>query len=412
VNSPTLRAPDRRAQPRTVVPVRLATAVVADGIGTGMFLPFSVLYFVHVVGLPLSVVGACLTAAGLLALPGSMVVGSLVDRTGPLPFVVGGNLLSAGAFTAYLWVGSAWQLVTVGFVAAVGQTVLRTANGALIATMAEPGQRAGWFARQSAARNAGYGVGAVAGTSLVALGSHTAYLLLAAVNAASYLAAAALLWRLPGARVPAAAPSDTPAEPAADAGYGSVLGERRLVLLSLAGLGLVLCLNVLPVLLTSYLTAVLGHWAFLGGVAITGNTVAVVLAQTSVTRRVQRFPAVRVVQAAAGAWTVAFLCLWALTAVPWWGAGLGLLGAVAALTLAEMLYGPTVGALATQLAPARAAGRYLGVFYLSWSVGSAVAPAVLTWLLSQGRQWPWIALIAVCAASASALGRIPVEDPP
>ena len=411
----TVREPDSRARPRPAVPVRLATAVAADGIGTGMFLPFSVLFFVHIVGLPLPVVGACLSAASLLALPASVVVGSLVDRIGPLPFVVGGNLLSAGAFTAYLWVGSAWQLVAVGFVAAVGQTVLRTAGAALVSTMAEADDRAGWFAWQSAARNAGYGVGAVAGTSLVALGSHTAYLLLAGVNAASYVVAAALLWRLPGVRAPEKPPPAAPAAPAAAdarAGYGSVLRERRLLLLSSAGLGLVLCMNVLPVLLTSYLAAVLGRWGFLGGMAITANTVAVVLGQTSLTRRVQRFPQVRVVQAAAGAWTVAFLCLWALAAVPWWGAATALLGAVAALTLAEMLYGPTVGALAARIAPARAPGRHLGVFYLSWSVGSALAPAVLTWLLSQGRQWPWIALIAVCAASAAALGRLPVDTSP
>ncbi|MBS2532731.1 MFS transporter [Catenulispora sp. NF23] len=402
----------RGARPPAVFPARLGAAVLADGIGTGMFMPFSVLYFVHVVGLPLSDVGGCLTAAGLLALPASMLTGSLVDRRGSLPFVVGGDLLGAAAFIAYLWVRSAWELVLVAFVAALGQATVRTAGTALIAAMAEPGQRAVWLARQSAARNAGYGVGVLAGTSLVVLGSHTAYLLLAGINAASYLVAAVLLGRLPGAGTSAGPPPGIPSATEEEPSYGSVLRDRRLRLLSLAGLGLVVCMNVLPVLLTTYLTAVLGHWVFLGGLAIAGNTVIVVAAQAALTRRVQRFPEVRVVQAAAAAWSLGFLCLWILSAVPWWGAALGLLAAVASLTLAEMLYGPTVGALAAQLAPVRARGRHLGVFYLSWSLGSAIAPAVLTWLLSEGHQWPWIVLIAVCAASATALGRIQERTAP
>lgn len=401
-----------KTRTRSGLPPRLAAAVVTDGIGTGMFMPFSILYFVHVVGLPLPTVGACLSTAVLLALPASMVAGSLVDRLGPLPLVVGANLLSAGAFSAYLWVGSAWQVVAVGLATALGQTVLRTAGSALVALVAEPGQRAGWFARQSAARNAGYGVGAVAGTSLVALGSHTAYLLLAGVNAASYLAAGALLWRLPAARTRPTPQPGTPAAAERPTGYGSVLRDRRLLLLSLAGLGLVLCMSVLPVLLTTYLTGLLGRWAALGGLAITTNTVTVVVAQTALTRRVQRYPEVRVVQAAAAAWAVAFLCLWALTAVPWWGTVLSLCAAVAALTLAEMLYGPTMGALAARIAPVHSPGRHLGVFYLSWSMGGAIAPAVLTWLLAQGTQWPWIVLIVVCAASAAALGRLPPDAAP
>jgi MFS family permease len=43
-------------------------------------------------------------------------------------------------------------------------------------------------------------------------------------------------------------------------------------------------------------------------------------------------------------------------------------------------------------------GRYFAVHQLSWSVPSALAPAVLTGLLSWGAAALWAGLVAVCAA--------------
>lgn len=404
----TERSPSARSNPSRL-PARMSAAIVVDGIGTGMFLPFSVLFFVHVAGLPVAEVGACLTGASLLALPTPMVTGPLVDRFGPLPLVVAGNVLGAAGYAVYPWVGGAWQLVAAAFLTACGQSVFWTANTVLIARAASPQGRAGWFARQSAARNAGYGLGALAGAGVVVADSRTAYLLLAAVNAASCLAAAALFRLSPLDRAARGVRQDDTAT--AHGSYRTVLRQRNLLLLTAAGFGLVLCMNVLPVLLTSYLTKVLGRWVFLGGLAVTANTVLVVVGQTWVTGRVRHRAPVRVVQAAAIAWAAAFLCLWALAVVPWWVAAPCLLVAVAALTLAEMLYGPTVNALAAQIAPAGAEGRHLAVFQLSWSVGSALAPAALTGLLSAGPGRLWAVLLGVCAVCAAALGPIPATRP-
>ncbi|MDI5961133.1 MFS transporter [Streptantibioticus silvisoli] len=395
--------------PRTPVRRRgglFGAAMVVDGVGTGMFMPFSVLYFLHTTSLALPQVGLALTAAGLLALPATVVAGPLIDRFGPLAAVVAGNLLCAGAFTGYLFVRSLWQLAVVVLLAAAGQTVFGTATIALIGSISTPQERPGWFARQSAARNAGYGVGALAGAAAVAAGTHPAYLLLAAVNAVSYLGAAALtlVWRGGAGHAAPVPVRATDQEPAPR--YGTVLRDRRLLLLTAGGFGLVLCMNVLPVLLTVYLTEVLGRWAFLGGLAIAANTVLVVVTQTSVTRRAGWSSPVRVVRAAAAAWAVAFAALWSLTALPGWTVIVALAVAVAALTLAEMLYGPTAKSLALAIAPPRSPGRHLGFYQLSWSTGTALAPAILTRLLAQGHQWPWICLIAVCALAATALGRL------
>jgi hypothetical protein len=44
-------------------------AMVTDSMGTGMFLPFTVLYFVHTAGLSSAAVGVALTVAGFAVLP-------------------------------------------------------------------------------------------------------------------------------------------------------------------------------------------------------------------------------------------------------------------------------------------------------------------------------------------------------
>src|ERR1017187_1722255 len=177
----------------------LVAAMAGDSIGTGLFLPFAVLYFLHTTALPLTLIGGGLTAAYLVALPTPVAVGPLLDRFGPRRVIAAGNLLSVLAFTGYIFVGSLWQLILAALVASVGQATFWTATRALVVVVARPAERGSWFAMQTTIRNAGYGLGGILGAVAVSAGSRWAYLLLAAVNAASFLLAAALVlrWRPP-----------------------------------------------------------------------------------------------------------------------------------------------------------------------------------------------------------------------
>jgi MFS family permease len=382
----------------------LLTALVVDGVGSGLFLPFAVLYFLHTTTIPLAAVGAALTAGSLLAVPVPLLVGPLIDRFGPRALTIAGNLLSAAAFAAYLVVGSSWQLAAAALVAAVGRITSSTALVCLIRVVAEPGERPRWFAVQTVARNAGYGLGGIAGAVAVSAGGPWAYPLLAAVNAASYLIVAAVVgWRRFDTSAAALAEPDR--GPAGKpAGYLDVLRDRRLLVLVGVNLLLVVCMSVLSVLVTVYLVDVLGRPAWVGGALFTLNTVLVVLGQTSVTRRVDRFRKPRIVQGAAAAWALAFACLWLLNAAPGWIVLPGATLAVCACTLAEMLYAPTINALAVDSAPRSGPGRYVAVYQLSWGLGTAVAPGLLIWLLARGGQWPWPVLLVLCALATAAIG--------
>jgi hypothetical protein len=80
-----------------------------------------------------------------------------------------------------------------------------------------------------------------------------------------------------------------------------------------------------------------------------------------------------------------------------------LVAAVLVFTFAGILQGPTINSLVVDLAPAGAPGRHLAAFQLSWSLGQAAAPALLTWLLSRGAGLPWLALVLMCALAAAAV---------
>ncbi|MDI5968185.1 MFS transporter [Streptomyces sp. SL13] len=381
----------------------LLVTLVADGIGSGMFLPFAVVYFQHTTTIPLATIGFALTTAGLLSLTPLPLVGPLIDRFGPRAVAVVANLVCALAFAGYLVADSPWLLVVAAFLAGVGQGTGWTTMLGLVGLVSTPEERGHWFAVQSATRNMGYGLGGIAGAVAVGTGAHWAYPLLAVVNAVSYLVVAVLLlrWRLPARPRPAASAQQSP-----PGRYGTVLRDRSLQVVWSTNLLLVLCMSVLSVLLTVYVVEVLGLPAWLGGALFSLNTALVVLTQTTVTRWVADVPRPRVVQVAALLWAVSFVILWSLSAAPRWLLLPGAVVAVTVYTVAEMLHAPSISTLATEIAPPGSPGRHFAVFQLSWSLGTTLAPALLIWLLSRGTQWPWSVLLVMCAVAAVTVGRL------
>jgi hypothetical protein len=261
------------------------------------------------------------------------------------------------------------------------------------------------------ARNAGYGIGGLLGAAAVSLHTVTAFHALALLNAISYLAAAVLLlrWTVPASDPGPELEADTAASPPragrVTINYWGVLADRRLWGVTGANLVVVLCQSVLSVLVTVYVVDTLHEPAWIGGALYALNTALVVAAQTSITRVTTDWTAISILRAAALSWAAAFGILWVLGAThPHGGVllALGLAGFGVLFTVAEMLSSPTMNTLAVELAPPRARGRYLAIFQTSWSGGTALAPALLTWLLSHGPTWPWVALIGLCAVTIAA----------
>ncbi|MFJ6613254.1 MFS transporter [Streptomyces sp. NPDC091289] len=370
---------------------RFVSANVMDSLGNGLVLAFTVLYFTTTTSLSLGSIGAALSLGQLLALPTPVVAGLLIDRFGSRTVVIAANVLSAIGFCAFLAADSVWKIVVVQFVVQAGASIYWTSSRSLVLLAARRRDHARWFGFVSALRNIGGGFGAAVASLAIAWGSDWVRALILA-NALSFVIAACLLagWR-PAAEEDAPRPVRT----AESGGYGAVLRDMRYLRLVLANLAFVLAASMLPVLLALYITKVLHAATWLVGACMVGNMVLVALVQTLVSRLIERRRPARVLALAGVVNAVAFAVFGLLLAVPGWLVAGGLLLAMAVFTVAEMLSMPSSSELSASLAPDHIRGRYLGVFQLSWSLGNAVAPAVLTMLLGHGPAWPWVALGAV-----------------
>ncbi|MFI1520377.1 MFS transporter [Kitasatospora cineracea] len=427
----------------------LIGAHLIDSLGTGLVLAFTLVFFTRTTDLPLTTVGAAVSAARLLALPAAPAVGPLIDRYGARKVAAWANALSALAHAAFLLADRGWLIVLVCLLAQAGQAGYWTASTGLVVLAAPDSGRTRWFALVQTLRNAGLGLGGAAGALLVGDGGAGGLRLLVALNAASYLVAALLLarWRpavpteppapaavpaqpAPATAVPAqpapttavheqpAPATATPAQPAPPAavpergGYRAVLADRRYLLMVLVNLSFVLASMVLSVLLAVHVTVALHLGAPLAGALLVLNGVQVVLTQNPVSRLLEGHRATRT--AAAGA--VLNAAAFGLFAVlpgdgPRWLVLPGLVVAMLVYNLAETVATPGREELSVALAHPARRGRYLAVNQLSWNLGQALCPGLLTLLFAHGPSWPWLFLLAASLAAVPGLLRLERPSP-
>lgn len=378
----------------------ILVAYLANALGTGLFLPISVIYLTRIVGLSATRAGLGLTIAGLVAVVAGPCAGPLLDRFDARAVVVGCFAASALGFVAYLAVDSFPSFVAVAIVIQFASRMSRPSGRVLALRVASGQDRVVALAWQRTLTNLGYGVGGLlAGLALVFPG-RTPFDVLLASNAVSYVVAGVLILRLPAMRPPAA-----PVPSRRDQGAYRQLARDR-VYLGLAGLDVLVSFHdsVLVVAMPLWVSVHTSAPLSMPGLLFALNTLLVVLVQVRVTRRITSPSGItRSYRTAAIGFVVATACF-AFTA----GAG-GILAivllvlAVSALTLGEVEVTAGEQFLSTELAPERFRGSYISIYSSSMSVQQAIGPVLVTAVLAaSGRAgWSAIALILVAGSVGS-----------
>jgi MFS family permease len=404
----------------------LIVAILIDNLGTGIFLPFAVLYATVTAHIPIATTGLVLSLCAACALPTAPVAGALVDRYGARRLVVIANLLQALGFAGYPLIWTPAMLFVCGCAVAVGNQAYFAANGSLIAQIAEPDQRARWFALLGACRSAGLGGGALLSGIALALLSGGGYQLLAEANALSFVVAAILIARVatPGVRSAIARTTtagivrvngeSSLARRALTAaktvgGYRAVLRDGPFLGFTATNVAFSLIVLSFSIALPIYILGPLHLPIWAPGVVFSVNTALAVTAQTTVARWCERYRRTRALAFSAGLFTLAMLLLAGLAYAPhraggWNGwALLGLAVALLVYSAAVLIMAPLKNALIADAAPDALRGRYLAFYHLSWSVASTIGPASLTALLALGGGWLWLALAGVALVALLAL---------
>ncbi|MDT0188459.1 MFS transporter [Microbacterium sp. ARD31] len=379
---------------------RFVTAIVADTVGSGLFMPITLLYFLAMTDLSLVQIGSALSLSALLTMPGAFVIGSLVDRFGPRRMMLAGNLVQAVGMLAYLWADSLVAVAMWTTLLNIGRQSFWGSFGNVVTAISAPGERELWFGFLQAVRNLGYSVGGVLAGIALQVGTDVAYQAVVVINAVTFVLAFFLLIDVPDHRV--ARPDDAPLE-----GWGVVLRDGPYLRLVLGQLGFVAGMMVLNFALPVYVAETIDLPGWVVGAIFTVNTALVGLGQGLVVRRMTGQLRARMMGLAQLVFVSSYLMFVVAGWLPLWLAVAVMLVGAAVYTGGELVGGPVFSATAAEAAPDHLRGRYLGLFQLSWGVGGAVTPVAFTWLLAHGATTVWWVLAAIALASAAYLQTLP-----
>lgn len=391
--------PTTARRPRSLLPApgagrALAASTLARSIGNGMVVTVVVLYFTRRQNLPAGRVGLALTLAALAAMAASVPAGRLADTLGTRRVAVAALLLQGLAIAAYATVHTWTGFLLVAAAAAVTDSASTAARGALVATAVPRDQRIRTRAYLRAVTNAGFSAGALAGGFVIASHTPAAYTAALPTGGALFLASGLLLLPVPDPP-PQPAPQNAPRWLVLrDRGYMSV-GLLNAVLIMNAGI-----LNIaLPIWMTEHTHVPSAAFSAL----LLVNTALVVCCQIPASRGVSDVPTGARALRRCGLWLAACCTAFAAAATPhlWLAAAL-LTAGVAAQTAGELLYSAGSWALSYELAPEHAHGQYQGMFGLTSQLGTALTPAVTTFVILGYGRAGWLLLALALAATGAA----------
>ncbi|MEU9085646.1 MFS transporter [Streptomyces sp. NPDC048357] len=384
----------------------LLLGIGISAVGIGMYVPFSLVFFHHVTGLSLTLVGLVMTATGLTGLAFMPLAGSAVDRFGAGKVNLALYGIRALGFALYPFASSLPAFAAVALVTALADRSFGVVQQSLIGEVARGAARDRLQASTRALQNAGMGAGALLVSGVLALWGTGGFTYTAWGNSLAFALAGLLVGRVRPVRDAAAAGSAR----RAPAGYRMVLRDRPFLGLTAANFLTALGYSALSVLFPLYLSTWLAAPDSLTGAAFTVNTVLCAGIGVLIAGKVRRSGARRTRSAALGAllFAAAFVGQIVLgTLRPGQSVTLvALLAIVVVYTLGELVHSPSGGALSVSAAPEAVRGRYLATYQLSYSLASALAPSLFTALLAVDGRLPWAVLTVAALGAALALVRL------
>ena len=377
---------------------RFVTAIAIDAVGSGVWMPVSMLYFLAVTPLTLVQVGTAMSVASLLTLPLTLLVGGVVDRYGAKRVLQLGNVLQAVGFAAYPFAHSLPVVVLVVAVAAAGRTAFWGSYAPMVAAISEQGERELWFGFLGALRNSGFAIGGLLAGAAITVGTGAAYQAVVVLNAASFVASFALMAGVAGHEE---ARAGGVVSGPVTGGWGVVLRDRGYRWLLGSNLGYAMTGMALNIAMPVYIVRMLHLPGWVSGAVFVINTVLIGVGQGLVVQAMTGRTRSRIVVLAAGFAAASFLMLLGAGRLAEASAVAVVLLAAVVYTLGEMTGGPVLSTLAAESSPVHLRGRFLATYQFSWNASSTVAPVLFAWLLGLGATPAWVALAAIAGAGGA-----------
>jgi MFS transporter, DHA1 family, tetracycline resistance protein len=377
----------RAPRPAQVGMALFFAAAVADGI----LMPFFALWAHRDAGIPIEYIGlllGCYAGGELLATP---FVGGIADRVGRRPVLLVSTCGVGFGFLLLYLVHGAAAIAAALIVIGVFESVLHPTASTVIADVVPAETRREHFAARRVMSSAGGMAGPALG-ALLALYSLGLVFLGAGVTILVGALVVAIF--LTETRPPAAAPGEEDDEDESLLVLTAVFRDSHLA-------GLIVPVALMEIA-ASWIAAITPLYADAGG-TLTASGIGLlftyagalgVVLQMPITQASERMGGFSIVLCSGAVQALAFACLFVSAGLPW------LVAAVTLLALAQMLAGPLVQTIITELAPRTGQATYQAAFGVVNDLKDAAGPAIGTWLYALAAGLPWAsgAVISLGAA--------------
>lgn len=348
-----------------------------------MVIPFLVLYLTQKIGVTASEAGIALLVYGVGAFVSSPLTGKLADIIGAIKVMKLSLIGTSVIMLIYGFITDYYVILIFSFILSVINEAFRPANLSLITGIVTPEQRRISFALNRLGINIGMSIGPVAGGFLILIDYH----LLFYVNAFASLAAGIYLMMTPLTSLTKA--ENTEQDISQPSMNSSVLGDVKYLffLFAIIPANLVFFQHIggLPLYIVDdlkYSTAAFGLLSAINTVVIIFVEVPLNDMMSKMSYRKSMFIGALLAAIGFGALAVARDLTPLVIAIIIW-------------TFGEMIFFPISAAYASEIAPAKQRGEYMGYFQMTFSFGFSAGPwlgtvlyenygSVILWLTTLG----------------------------
>ncbi|MGO9151211.1 MAG: MFS transporter [Acidimicrobiales bacterium] len=394
----------------------LLAASFVSAIGSGLTLPFLVIYLHQVRHIPLGISGLLIGGVAVLALPVSPLAGALVDRVGAREVVLVAMIVQGLGIAALATVHGVLTALPAMFVFGLGQAATWPTWNALLGVMVDDDKISRLaFARNFQLLNLGLGIGAIVGGLVVHVREPGTFVAVYLADGASNLIVVAALALLPRSAFRSTRHAVAPAlAKEGDAGAGSGDQARRSGYRTVLGDGLFRRYLVATTILmiAGYAALNTGFVAFATSVAKAGpgtiaasfaaNTAFIVLAQPLALRIVSRTKRTTALKMVATAFAACWVVLACAGLVPGSSAARALvIATLVVFAVGEVLLSPVSGPLVNDLAPPPLRGRYFAASAMCMTVANIVSPAISGAAIGAGLGLFLLGFFVACCGAAA-----------
>lgn len=344
--------------------ILFAGTIIAT-IGSNMVMPFLSIYMYGQMHISMTMIGLAFFIATLLAAVASYVGGSLADRLGRKPLLIGGLIFQVIAYilicVALSLNVSYWIMVVVLSISFVIDGLYRPVPDVMVADITEPEKRVEVYGLIRVGFNIGVVVGPVMGGILALVYmSYSSMFIIAAVGTAGYLLLALLMLK------------DTKPSAASEAlkltDIVDVAMDKPFLLFALLNCLLIIPYSQMYALLSVYASAYLSfNTVEIGGIfAVSGLMVA--LFQFPISAAIKRYRMTSMLALCSVVFAIGFGMIAGISSIAM------VYLSMVIITIAEMLWAPASSALQANMSPESRRGRYFGFGNLAGSIGFAIGP--------------------------------------